>query len=260
MNILFTICGRAGSQGLKNKNLIEMRGVPLVYYTLAVIKGFIDKNKDNKVDIALNTDSKELVDIVEEQDELPIVIVNRKDNLAGDLVAKVDVIKDTYLELADKEFDVIIDLDITSPLRTVEDIENTINEYKKGIYDIVFSVVESRRSPYFNMVERKSDEFFRKICESNYTARQQVPKTYELNASIYAYKPRFLLSDIDRTILDYNCGISVMEDYLVLDVDSKNDFEMMQYLFNRYLDFDKRINSLYKEAKKMWKNADKRRA
>ena len=42
MNILFTICGRAGSKGFKNKNLKEMNGVPLVYYTLAAIKAYIE--------------------------------------------------------------------------------------------------------------------------------------------------------------------------------------------------------------------------
>ena len=71
-----------------------------------------------------------------------------------------------------------------------------------------------------------------------YTARQQAPVSYELNASIYAYRPKFLSGTIDRTILDYNCGIVVMPDYLVLDIDSEEDFEMMEMLFEHFAKSD----------------------
>ena len=224
MNILFTICGRAGSKGFKNKNLKLLMGVPLAYYSLACIKGYIDNHPEDKVVVALNTDSNPLVDIMNRQKILPVTYIERKEKLAGDVVAKVEVIKDTMLSFTSYNPDVVIDLDITSPMKRVIDIENIINEYNKGIYDLVFSVVEARRSPYFNMVEEKSDGFYRKICQSKYTARQQSPKSYEMNASIYAYSPCFLNSEITKTIIDYNCGISIMPDYLVLDIDSEEDF------------------------------------
>ncbi len=57
MKILFTVCGRAGSKGFKNKNLKEMNGIPLVYYTLAVIRLFKDNHSDDCITVALNTDS-----------------------------------------------------------------------------------------------------------------------------------------------------------------------------------------------------------
>ena len=177
--------------------------------------------------------------------------IERKPELAGDVAAKVEVIKDTFLSCNDFTPDVVIDLDITSPMRRVEDIENIITEYKKGIYDLVFSVVKARRSPYFNMVENKPDGFYRKICESNYTARQQAPKAYEMNASIYAYSPEFLRSKIAKTIIDYDCGISVMPDYLVLDIDSEEDFTMMQYLHEFYCKNDDALREVYDIAKTM---------
>lgn len=253
MNILFTICGRAGSKGFKNKNLKEMRGVPLVYYTVAVIKAYIDRNKDDNVMVSLNTDSEPLVELIKKQDSLDIEFVERKTELAGDIVPKVDVIKDTYQECKFKGFeaDAIVDLDITSPMRRVEDIEAILSVYKTGKYDLVFSVVEARRSPYFNMVEIKQDGYYKKICYSNYTARQQAPKSYELNASIYAYSPQFLNEKIDKTILDYNCGISVMPDFLVLDIDSEEDFNMMQYLHEFYCQNDDGLNKVYLEAQSL---------
>lgn len=251
MNILFTICGRAGSKGFKNKNLKEMRGVPLSFFSLAAIKGYSNKHKEDNIIVALNTDSEPLVQLVQNQKIIPIRYVERKQELAGDVVPKVEVIKDTFLSCNDFAPDVIVDLDITSPMRRVEDIENIITEYKTGKYDLVFSVVEARRSPYFNMVENKPDGYYRKICEGRYTARQQAPKSYEMNASIYAYKPDFLRSEITKTIIDYNCGISVMPDYLVLDIDSEEDFAMMQYLHEFYCNNDDALKNVYNIAKDM---------
>ena len=249
MKILFTICGRAGSKGFKNKHLKEMQGIPLVFYTLAAIKGYAIKHSEDEVVIALNTDSEPLVELIRNQNSLNIQYVERKEELAGDIVPKIDVIKDTFLACDNSDIDLVIDLDITSPLRRVEDIENVIAEYKNRNYDVVFSVVDARRSPYFNMVENNPDGYFRKICESKYTARQQMPKSYELNASIYAYNPEFLRRDIEKTILDYNCGISVMPDYLVLDIDSEEDLEMMQYLHKYYCTRESGLFSIYEIAK-----------
>ena len=225
-----------------------MNGVPLVYYTLAAIKGYSDKHPGDTVEIAVNTDSEPLVDLIKRQNALPIRFINRKEELAGDIVPKVDVIRDTFLTCSDFQADVVVDLDITSPMRRVEDIENIIKEFNKGIYDLVFSVVEARRSPYFNMVESKEDGYYRKICTSKYTARQQAPKSYEMNASIYAYNPIFLGGKIEKTILDYNCGISVMPDYLVLDIDSEEDFQMMQYLHKYYCEQDSELMMVYNNA------------
>ena len=132
MNILFTICGRAGSKGFKNKNLKEMNGVPLVFYTLATIELYSKNHSDDRVTVALNTDSQPLIDIVKNQKVIQdILYIPRKEELAGDKVAKVDVIRNTFRETG-KGFDVIVDLDITSPLRRMEDVENIINEYKSN--------------------------------------------------------------------------------------------------------------------------------
>lgn len=254
MNILFTICGRAGSKGFKNKNLKSLNGVQLVFYSLAVISLYKTKHKEDCVFVALNTDSSELKTLVLNQSVVgDIEFVDRKQELAGDRTPKVDVIKDTLKELEkqNKSFDAIIDLDITSPMRTLADIENIIEEYKRNEdYDLVFSVVDARRSPYFNMVEKKGD-YYRKICTSTFTSRQEAPRSYELNASIYAYRPSFLNGKIEKTILDYNCGIVVMRDYLVLDIDSEEDFMMMEVLHRHYMKNEQGLIEVFEEAKRL---------
>ena len=246
MNILFTICGRAGSKGFKNKNLKIMRNIPLVYYTLSVIDLYAKKHAENKVIVALNTDSKELIKLLKCQNIIKdIKYVDRDETLADDITPKVAVIRDTYKKCGEVEFfDVVVDLDITSPMRRLCDIENAINVFMENKnYDVVFSVVPSRRSPYFNMVEFK-EGYYGKVCESNYTARQQAPSVYELNASIYVYNPLFLQNRIKNTLLDYRCGISLMQDYLVLDIDSEEDFVLMEKILEIYEKKDNGIRQM----------------
>ena len=238
MNILFTICARAGSKGLKNKNLKMLKDRPLVHYTLSAIRAYKNAHPDVSIDVALNTDSEELISQVSDQKLVEnVIVVERKTELAGDTSAKVYVIQDTYRKCIQKgkKYDLVIDLDLTSPLRRLCDIENAVDQAVNGpSYDVVFSVVKSRRSPYFNMVELKKDGYYRKICDSDFTTRQQAPATYELNASIYVYRNSFLEREITKTLLEYNCGIVEMQDYLVLDIDSEEDFEMLEKLVEIY--------------------------
>lgn len=245
MKILFTICGRSGSKGFKNKNLKSLDGVPLVYYSLAAIKLYKDAHPSDEIAVALNTDSKELICKVKNQNMvMNVIYVDREKKLAGDRVAKVDVIKDTYNKVGG-EFEVVVDLDITSPLRRVADIENILDIYAAdNLCDLVFSAVKARRNPYFNMVEGKTDGFYGTVCRSGFTARQQAPTVYEMNASIYAYRPVFLQSGINRPITDYRCGISAMPDYLVLDIDSEEDLLMLELLYSYFVKADRALGDI----------------
>lgn len=252
MNILFTICGRAGSKGFKNKNLKKLQDIPLVYYTLAVIDLYQKKHTEDKVCIALNTDSRELIELIQQQNIVrEVLIVKREEELAGDTAPKVAVIQSTYRACKEiANFDVVVDLDITSPMRRLCDVEHAVSTLLKNhMTDVVFSVVPARRSPYFNMVEKRG-EYYHKICASDYTARQQAPDSYELNASIYAYGSRFLESEISRTLLEYHCDVVVMEDYLVLDIDSEEDFEMMGRMLEIFLEKDVGLKEVVDNARK----------
>lgn len=236
MNILFTICGRAGSKGIKNKNIKQFLEYPLPHYTLSAIDLFCEQCEENTYDIAVNTDSKELLSLVQCFHK-EVVSIERKQELAGDRVGKVDVIRDT-MEQMEKikqcKYDMVVDLDLTSPLRTKKDIENLILKKGSKEYDVVFSVVESRRNPYFNMV-MEDGEYCKKVNESNYVARQQAPSIYDMNASLYAYEPSFLAQGIG--LFDGKCGMVKMYDTGILDLDHENDFVLMEviakYLFTQ---------------------------
>lgn len=78
MNILFTICGRAGSKGIKNKNIRKFVGKPLPYYTISAIDLFLKKTSlDIEADIVVNSDSRELLQLMKENQLRVVEIIER---------------------------------------------------------------------------------------------------------------------------------------------------------------------------------------
>ena len=207
--LLITICGRAGSKGFKNKNLKNFCGKPLVYYSLSAAELFIKKHPELEIDVALNTDSEDLARLVAA--EYPEVIyLPRGAELGGDRVPKVEVYKDSFARmetLASKQYDAMIDLDITSPLRTEQDIENAFAKaQEREDLQIIFSVCEARRNPWFNMFKIVGDHA-EMVIES---------------------QSKF--------------GVSVMMDIGIIDIDSEHDYLLMeaiaQHLYAHYPEFN----------------------
>lgn len=232
MRILFTICGRAGSKGIKNKNIRDFLGKPLPLYTLAAIDLYMSRNQKVDVDVVVNTDSKELIQIVKDNSIRAVDTIVREASLGGDTVAKTAVILDCLKQMEDRKqckYDIVVDLDLTSPLRTVEDIENLINKKIETSCDVAFSVTDSRRNPYFNMV-KKTDKGYVRVLESNFVTRQEAPEIFDMNASMYAYEPEYLKSG--KGVLDGYCEIIKMYDTGILDLDHENDFELMEVIAN----------------------------
>ena len=255
MHVLFTICGRAGSKGVKNKNLKTFIDVPLVYLSLSAIQLYMERHADVSADVVLNTDSKELISLVQAQKAVPVSVIMRDESLAGDTVPKVAVITNCLVTMEKEKgtaYDVVVDLDNTSPLRTAGDVAHAIEKLTENpeAYDVVFSVTSCRRNPYFNMVEER-DGYYCTSKDAVFTARQQAPAVYDMNASIYAYSPRALREKDAETYFKSRCGIIMMKDTAVLDIDSEEDFELMQvlaaYFYRNYPAYDE----VYQNAKQL---------
>ncbi len=230
MKILFTICGRAGSKGIKNKNLRNFCGKPLVYYTVSTIDLFLKKHPEYEYDIVVNSDSLELLNLVEKNGLRNVDKIIRDENLGGDSVGKIAVILDCLnkMELTKGyKYDMVVDLDITSPLRVVEDLEKVVKLHIDNNPDVTTTVATARRNPYFNQVKRV-EKGVKKVIDSNFTARQQAPEIFDMNASIYAYSPEYLNSG--KGVLDGYCEIVEMYDTGILDLDHENDFELMEVI------------------------------
>lgn len=234
MRLLFTVCARAGSKGLKNKNVSDFLGRPLCYYTVSVYEDFCKKHSELDCMLVLNTDSSELLRQVKDTG-IDFEYVRRKEELAGDNVGKIDVIRDTFLQITNhsnkegRSFNFVVDLDLTSPIRTVKDIENGLNTILSDPNaDCVFSMTDARRSPYFNQVRQCSDGFFKTVINSSIVTRQEAPKVFDMNASIYFYRPEYLLRA--KRLFDGNALGFYMKDTAVLDIDSEQDKKFMEII------------------------------
>ena len=252
MNILFTLCGRAGSKGVKGKNARDFLDVPLVWYSMANIALYREKYAgEDDIKIVLNTDSEPLKDLVRRVKDVPVTIIHREESLAGDKVPKVAVILDSLKKAEEtfaRKFDMVVDLDITSPLRTVQDVKNAIERKKqRNDVDVVYSVAPSRRNPYFNMVKEENG-FFCKAIPSNFTTRQEAPVFYDMNASIYAYSPDALRNKEHATFFNSGCDAVVMADTGILDIDSEEDYELMQVIAKYLFENNEAFKETYKKA------------
>lgn len=234
MKLLFVICARAGSKGLKGKNVSLFLGKPLCYYTIEVYRDFKKSHPEFDCALALNTDSSELLKQVRGS-KVDFTYIKRKEELAGDMVGKVAVIRDTFLQVQNlsKEspriFDFVVDLDLTSPLRTVKDVENGLSTIVDNpMADCVFSMTQARRSPYFNQVKKTDGGFYRPVIDIKAVARQGVPEVFDMNASIYFYRPEYLLRA--KKLFDGNALGFYMKDTAVLDIDSEQDKKFMEII------------------------------
>jgi CMP-N-acetylneuraminic acid synthetase len=236
MKVLITICGRGGSKGIPGKNIKLLNNIPLIAYTIKHAFQFCNLFD---ADIALSTDSDSIKKIA--SDYKLNTIYNRPFNLSTDNISKKDTITDVlfyYEKLNKLEYDIILDLDITSPLRTLNDL---LSAYNLLINDPkcvnIFSVSSSNKNPYFNMVEKKNNGYFGLIKEGNYFTRQSTPKVFDLNASFYFYKRNYFINNNLKTINEYSLIYEMP--HICFDLDHNIDFQFMEYLLkNNLLNFE----------------------
>ena len=239
MNILITICARGGSKGIPGKNIKLIAGKPLIAYSIDLINKL--KTKWN-AKVALSTDDLEIKSVAAEHGVYSNYL--RPEYLATDAAGKIDTIKDLLLyeeSLVAFQYDFILDLDVTSPLRTLKDLEEALHlMISTPTAKSLFSVNNASRNPYFNMVEENSSGFYSLVktnLDGSFMTRQSAPKVYDLNASFYWYRRSFFDSDLKSPITDRSL-IFVMN-HVCFDLDHPIDFLFMEYLLdNNMLDFE----------------------
>ena len=224
MKVLGTICARGGSKGVKNKNIREIAGKPLIVYTIEYFK------KWEKVDrIVCSTDSKEIADIAKKYDaEIPCM---RPPELATDTASKIPVLQHivkTCEQQDNCKYDIIVDLDPTAPLRKRKFLEEAFKKFVDSEENNLFSVTEARKNPYFNMVEVDKQGYAHLCKAGSFVRRQDAPQVYELNASIYIYKRNFLIN-MDSIYSDKSI-IYEMPVITSVDVDREIDFLFIEFL------------------------------
>lgn len=223
---LCTLCARAGSKGVKNKNIRELAGKPLIAHSILQAKeaGIFDA-------IAVSSDSDEILQVSEKFGAN--YLIRRPSELATDTSPKLPVIRHCVQEverLSGTQYDIFVDLDATSPLRFPDDIRGAVNLLFERDASNVLTGSPARRSPYFNLVELTQDGFvvLSKQLESSIVRRQDSPECYDLNASIYVWKRKALLNE--KNLFLPSTALYVMPEERSVDIDSELDFEIVQMI------------------------------
>ena len=239
MKGLVTICARGGSKGIPGKNIKIINGKPLITYTVELAEKLAELYD---IDIFLSTDSNEIKNVVASLGASKTDLsYNRPDFLANDTAGKLDAIVDVkkYAEsVHNRDYDFVIDLDVTSPLRTHTDLVNSIKILFNNDEALnLFSVSQANRNPYFNMVEENDKGFYSLCKKGDFLTRQSAPKVYDMNASFYIFKKSFFDEGHKTVIIDRSLIYEVP--HLCFDLDHQIDFEFMSFLLeNRKLDFN----------------------
>lgn len=226
MKRLCTICARGGSKGVKGKNLKVLLGKPLIAHSIdqARASGLFDL-------IAVSSDSDEILAVA--QDCGADLLVKRPDELATDQAAKLPVIRHCVAEverLTADSFETLVDLDATSPLRTPEDIRDAVELLERSGAGNVITAMPARRSPYFNLVELDQGGIVHlsKPPRNAIVRRQDAPKCYDMNASIYVWRRAALFGN--ESLFNPDTRLHVMPEERSIDIDSELDFRFVEFL------------------------------
>lgn len=228
MNRLCTICARGGSKGVKNKNIIDIAGKPIIAHTI------IQAKKSELFNyIVVSSDSPEIREIAMKWGA--DFTVDRPKALATDTAAKIPAIQHAVKTAENKAnndnpFDIIVDLDATSPLRIVSDIKNAVMEFESNRSATnLISITKAHRSPYFNMVEVYNG--YAKLIKplsDTVIRRQDTPVCYDMNASIYIWRCDALFQNqcvlTDKTITYF------MPEERSIDIDTEFDLKIVRFL------------------------------
>ena len=229
MKRLCTRCARGGSKGVPNKNIRPIGGKPLIVHSVlqAQSSGLFEA-------IAVSSDSPEILDISKKFGVDYSIF--RPQELASDSAPKLPAVQHCVNEverISGENFDVIVDLDVTSPLRLTKDIEGAVRLLEEKNVSNVITGCPARRSPYFNLVERDEDGYVRlsKTPEQTIVRRQDAPECFDMNASIYVWKREGLIGR--ESILNADTLLFVMPEERSIDVDHEWEFEYVEFLFNK---------------------------
>ncbi|MBD1383011.1 acylneuraminate cytidylyltransferase family protein [Metabacillus arenae] len=215
---LAVIPARGGSKGIPKKNIIELKGKPLIHYTIEAAKSskFID-------DVIVTTDSEEIASVAKEAGaEIPFI---RPAELASDTAKSIDVLIHaiTELEKAGRFYDYLVLLQPTQPLRLSMHIDGAIEKIVKTGKSSLTSVSPVQEHPILIRSVNESEELEPVLKTSSTVRRQDFPEFYKVNGAIYINKIEDLTNN---TSLNDNQVPYMMEYRYSIDIDELIDLEI----------------------------------
>ena len=230
MKRICTICARGDSKGVKNKNIRLIGGKPLIAHSI-----FQARESDLFECIAISSDCEEILETARKWGA--DYLIRRPDELANDTAAKLPAIRHCFLHVENFlniQFDVAVDLDATSPLRSPQDIIETVKLLESKDVSNVITGCPARKSPYFNLVEEGENGVVKlsKQLDHPIFRRQDAPKCFDMNASVYAWKRESLLSK-NNSVFFVDTLLYSMPENRSTDIDSELDFQFVEFLMRK---------------------------
>lgn len=223
-NSICIILAKKNSKGLTNKNIKNFFGKPLIYHT---IKPVLDSKLFDRV--IVSTDSPLIQKIsIKYGAEAPFLrpknLSSYKSSYSDALVHALNWIKENY-----KKYEYVYYTYPTNPLRIKEDIIKAHRELQNNSkLDLVASVAEDRH-PIFWSGSLKKNLSLRNFIHKKYCKnRQELPKTYHIDGSIFFGKWDVFYKR--KNFYSVNSKAIVIPSIRSIDIDDIFDFELAKLL------------------------------
>lgn len=228
MKAIAFIFARGGSKGLPGKNIRLLGGKPLIAWSIehALAVKRIER-------VIVSTDSVQIAGVAREWGaEAPFM---RPAELARDDSPEWLAWRHalTYLRDTDGVLpEVMVSVPTTAPMRFPVDIENCLDEYEKGDVDMVITVTDAHRSPYFNMVKTQADGSVGLVIppQSAVTRRQDAPTVYDMATVAYVIRPLFVLDH--SAMFEGRVRAVHVPVERAIDIDILLDFQIAELMLN----------------------------
>lgn len=227
--ILATICCRGGSKGVPGKNIKLLKGKPLIAYTIEAARASL--LIDN---VIVSTDDLAIAEVAKQFGaHVPFM---RPSDLASDTSSKWPVFihaLEEYEKLTGEKVDFLVDLDVTVPLKTTQDIDGAIQlAMSDDGTDVVITGYEPERNPYFNMMELNADGYAEIVKKGSkpIVRRQDAPQVYSLTPAAYVVRKKALYEFEHWS--KARCKIYPIPRERAIDIDAEIDFKIIEFLMD----------------------------
>ena len=226
-SIVAVIPARGGSQRLPGKNIKLLVGKPLIAWT---IEAAINSQLVNTV--VVSSDDDEILKIA---NKYPVEVQKRPDYLATATATTFETLVSCLNVLAEegREFEQIMLLQPTSPLRTSEDIDRAVQLKKDSGASSVIGVCECEHSPLWANVlngQGEMDDFLPSHLLNKRS--QDLPTYYRLNGAMY-------ISDVEKFKDNFGFFMTKSRAYIMppersIDIDTEIDFKLCRLMLEEY--------------------------
>jgi N-acylneuraminate cytidylyltransferase len=226
------IFARGGSKGLPGKNIMPLLGKPLIQYSIEVALKTIGIEK-----VFVSTDDADIATVAQSNGA---IVIDRPIELAQDnspewLAWKhaINWVKEQY-----GDFNEFVSLPVTSPLRSVKDVESAILRRSNVGADICIAVTPASRSPYFNMVKESSNNLIELVNKpaNLISRRQDAPEVFDITTVVYVANVEFIMKN--NNLFDGIVTSVEVPKHRAVDIDDMYDFNFAESILNNTFNED----------------------